>query len=51
MASSCKGGNITIEEFARILKLPVNPALAELFTLFDRVRMFVSKTFYVPLQL
>uniref|UniRef100_A0A3B5M1Y9 Lysophosphatidylcholine acyltransferase 2 n=1 Tax=Xiphophorus couchianus TaxID=32473 RepID=A0A3B5M1Y9_9TELE len=36
MASSCKGGNITIEEFARILKLPVNPALAELFTLFDR---------------
>uniref|UniRef100_A0A3P9NHN4 Lysophosphatidylcholine acyltransferase 2 n=1 Tax=Poecilia reticulata TaxID=8081 RepID=A0A3P9NHN4_POERE len=36
MASSCKGGNITIEEFARILKLPVNPALAELFALFDR---------------
>ncbi|PWA29134.1 hypothetical protein CCH79_00006232 [Gambusia affinis] len=36
MASSCKGGNITIEEFARILKLPVNPVLAELFALFDR---------------
>ncbi|KAM4744545.1 lysophosphatidylcholine acyltransferase 2 [Anableps anableps] len=36
MASSCKGGRITIEEFARILKLPVNPILAELFALFDR---------------
>lgn len=38
MASSCKGGRITIEEFARFLKLPVNPALEELFALFDRVR-------------
>uniref|UniRef100_A0A8C2Z3A9 Lysophosphatidylcholine acyltransferase 2 n=1 Tax=Cyclopterus lumpus TaxID=8103 RepID=A0A8C2Z3A9_CYCLU len=36
MASSCKGGRITIEEFARFLKLPVNPALEELFALFDR---------------
>ncbi|MEQ2313895.1 Lysophosphatidylcholine acyltransferase 2 [Ameca splendens] len=36
MASSCKGGRITIEEFARILRLPVNPALEELFALFDR---------------
>lgn len=38
MASSCKGGRITIEEFAGFLKLPVNPALEELFALFDRVR-------------
>ena len=38
MAGSCKGGRITIEEFARFLKLPVNPALEELFALFDRVR-------------
>lgn len=38
MASSCKGGRITIEEFARVLKLPVSPALEELFALFDRVR-------------
>lgn len=38
MASSCKGGRITIEEFARFLKLPVNQALEELFALFDRVR-------------
>uniref|UniRef100_A0A8C4DHP8 Lysophosphatidylcholine acyltransferase 2 n=1 Tax=Dicentrarchus labrax TaxID=13489 RepID=A0A8C4DHP8_DICLA len=36
MASSCKGGRITIEEFARFLKLPVNPPLEELFALFDR---------------
>uniref|UniRef100_A0A4W6EE77 Lysophosphatidylcholine acyltransferase 2 n=1 Tax=Lates calcarifer TaxID=8187 RepID=A0A4W6EE77_LATCA len=36
MASSCKGGRITIEEFARVLKLPVSPALEELFALFDR---------------
>uniref|UniRef100_A0A8D0AC26 Lysophosphatidylcholine acyltransferase 2 n=1 Tax=Sander lucioperca TaxID=283035 RepID=A0A8D0AC26_SANLU len=36
MASSCKGGRITIEEFATFLKLPVNPALEELFALFDR---------------
>ncbi|MED6275049.1 Lysophosphatidylcholine acyltransferase 2 [Characodon lateralis] len=45
MASSCKGGHISIEEFARILKLPVNPALEELFALFDRVRT------YAPMQL
>lgn len=38
MATSCKGGRITIEEFAGFLKLPVNPALEELFALFDRVR-------------
>lgn len=38
MARSCKGGRITIEEFARFLKLPVNPTLKELFVLFDRVR-------------
>lgn len=38
MASSCKGGRITIDEFAKFLKLPVNPALEELFALFDRVR-------------
>ncbi|KAL7406419.1 hypothetical protein ABVT39_019463 [Epinephelus coioides] len=37
MATSCKGGRITIEEFARFLKLPVNPALQELFGLFDRL--------------
>ncbi|XP_071750393.1 lysophosphatidylcholine acyltransferase 2 [Centroberyx gerrardi] len=36
MANSCKGGRITIEEFATFLKLPVNPALEELFSLFDR---------------
>lgn len=39
MARSCKGGRINIEEFARFLKLPVNPALEELFALFDRVRV------------
>lgn len=38
MASSCKGGRITIDEFARFLKLPVSPPLEELFSLFDRVR-------------
>lgn len=38
MASSCKGGRITIEEFASFLKLPVNPPLEQLFALFDRVR-------------
>lgn len=38
MATSCKGGRITIEEFARFLKLPLSPALEELFALFDRVR-------------
>ncbi|XP_076011802.1 lysophosphatidylcholine acyltransferase 2 [Genypterus blacodes] len=36
MATSCKGGRISIEEFARFLKLPVNPVLQELFALFDR---------------
>ncbi|XP_061621586.1 lysophosphatidylcholine acyltransferase 2 isoform X2 [Phyllopteryx taeniolatus] len=36
MASSCRGGRITIKEFASFLKLPVNPALEELFALFDR---------------
>uniref|UniRef100_A0A671W6J0 Lysophosphatidylcholine acyltransferase 2 n=1 Tax=Sparus aurata TaxID=8175 RepID=A0A671W6J0_SPAAU len=36
MASSCKGGRITIQEFASFLKLPINPALEELFALFDR---------------
>ncbi|KAM3877227.1 lysophosphatidylcholine acyltransferase 2 [Diretmus argenteus] len=36
MASSCKGGRITIGEFASFLKLPVSPALEELFALFDR---------------
>uniref|UniRef100_G3PWL9 Lysophosphatidylcholine acyltransferase 2 n=1 Tax=Gasterosteus aculeatus aculeatus TaxID=481459 RepID=G3PWL9_GASAC len=36
IAGSCKGGRITIEEFAKFLKLPVNPALEELFALFDR---------------
>lgn len=38
IANSCKGGRITIEEFAKFLKLPVNPPLQELFALFDRVR-------------
>lgn len=41
MASSCKGGRITIEEFARFLKLPVSSALEELFSLFDRVSVCV----------
>ncbi|XP_056269429.1 lysophosphatidylcholine acyltransferase 2 [Pseudoliparis swirei] len=36
MARSCDGGRITVHEFARFLKLPVNPALEELFALFDR---------------
>uniref|UniRef100_A0A3B4BC04 EF-hand domain-containing protein n=1 Tax=Periophthalmus magnuspinnatus TaxID=409849 RepID=A0A3B4BC04_9GOBI len=36
IARSCKGGRITIEEFAKFLQLPLNPALKELFTLFDR---------------
>lgn len=38
IASSCRGGRITVEEFAQFLKLPVSPALLELFALFDRVR-------------
>ena len=37
-ASSCQGGRISIQEFARFLKLPISPALEELFALFDRVR-------------
>uniref|UniRef100_A0A3P9BGZ2 Lysophosphatidylcholine acyltransferase 2 n=1 Tax=Maylandia zebra TaxID=106582 RepID=A0A3P9BGZ2_9CICH len=36
MASTCKGGRITIEEFASFLKLPVSPVLEDLFRLFDR---------------
>lgn len=36
IASSCRGGRITVEEFAQFLKLPVTPALLELFALFDR---------------
>uniref|UniRef100_A0A3P8V910 Lysophosphatidylcholine acyltransferase 2 n=1 Tax=Cynoglossus semilaevis TaxID=244447 RepID=A0A3P8V910_CYNSE len=36
MAGSCHGGRIGIEEFAKFLKLPINPALRELFALFDR---------------
>uniref|UniRef100_A0A672LM15 Lysophosphatidylcholine acyltransferase 2 n=1 Tax=Sinocyclocheilus grahami TaxID=75366 RepID=A0A672LM15_SINGR len=36
IACSCKGGRITIEEFASFLKLPISPALQELFSLFDR---------------
>ncbi|XP_006641537.2 lysophosphatidylcholine acyltransferase 2 [Lepisosteus oculatus] len=36
IASSCKGGRIGIEEFAGFLKLPITPALQELFALFDR---------------
>ena len=37
MACSCQGGRINIQEFAAFLKLPLNPALQELFALFDRV--------------
>uniref|UniRef100_A0AAR2IH16 EF-hand domain-containing protein n=1 Tax=Pygocentrus nattereri TaxID=42514 RepID=A0AAR2IH16_PYGNA len=36
IACSCKGGRIRIEEFANFLKLPISPALQELFSLFDR---------------
>jgi len=36
IANSCKGGRIKIEQFAEYLKLPVTPALQELFALFDR---------------
>ncbi|XP_028295891.1 lysophosphatidylcholine acyltransferase 2-like [Gouania willdenowi] len=36
MATSCKGGRISITEFAKFLKLPVTPVLEELFALFDR---------------
>ncbi|MGH0125234.1 UNVERIFIED_CONTAM: hypothetical protein FKN15_051668 [Acipenser sinensis] len=37
IASESKGGRIRIEEFAKFLKLPISPALNELFTLFDRL--------------
>lgn len=43
MASACKGGRITIEEFASFLKLPVSPVLEDLFRLFDRVRNLYVK--------
>lgn len=36
IACSCKGGRITIEEFASFLKLPISQPLKELFALFDR---------------
>lgn len=36
IACSCKGGRITVEEFASFLKLPISPALQQLFALFDR---------------
>ncbi|KAL2088392.1 hypothetical protein ACEWY4_015291 [Coilia grayii] len=36
IANSCKGGRIKIEQFADYLRLPVTPALQELFALFDR---------------
>lgn len=36
MAGSCRGGRINVEEFAGFLKLPISPALEELFALFDR---------------
>ncbi|XP_041077795.1 lysophosphatidylcholine acyltransferase 2 [Polyodon spathula] len=36
IANESKGGRIGIEEFAKFLKLPISPALNELFTLFDR---------------
>ncbi|MFT7807010.1 lysophosphatidylcholine acyltransferase 2 [Arapaima gigas] len=36
IAQSCKGGRITVEQFANFLKLPVTPPLEELFALFDR---------------
>uniref|UniRef100_A0A8C9V1L2 Lysophosphatidylcholine acyltransferase 2 n=1 Tax=Scleropages formosus TaxID=113540 RepID=A0A8C9V1L2_SCLFO len=36
IAHSCEGGRITVEQFARFLKLPVSPPLEELFALFDR---------------
>lgn len=45
MARSCKGGRITLDEFARFLKLPVTQALEELFALFDRVRTNIFFTF------
>uniref|UniRef100_UPI00398F0966 lysophosphatidylcholine acyltransferase 2 n=1 Tax=Pristiophorus japonicus TaxID=55135 RepID=UPI00398F0966 len=36
IASKSKGGRIGIEAFAEYLKLPVSPALKEVFALFDR---------------
>ncbi|XP_051884610.1 lysophosphatidylcholine acyltransferase 2 [Pristis pectinata] len=36
IASKSKGGRIGIEEFAEHLKLPISPALKEVFHLFDR---------------
>ncbi|XP_069757667.1 lysophosphatidylcholine acyltransferase 2 isoform X2 [Narcine bancroftii] len=36
IASKSKGGKIGIEEFAEHLKLPISPALKEVFSLFDR---------------
>ncbi|KAM6980136.1 lysophosphatidylcholine acyltransferase 2 [Aplochiton taeniatus] len=36
IASACNGGRIRIEEFAGYLKLPISPALEDLFALFDR---------------
>uniref|UniRef100_A0A8C8FL14 EF-hand domain-containing protein n=1 Tax=Oncorhynchus tshawytscha TaxID=74940 RepID=A0A8C8FL14_ONCTS len=36
VACSCKGRRISIQEFASFLKLPISPALQELFALFDR---------------
>ncbi|XP_072135647.1 lysophosphatidylcholine acyltransferase 2 [Mobula birostris] len=36
IASQSKGGRIGIEEFAEHLKLPISPALKEVFHLFDR---------------
>lgn len=50
IARSCKGGRITIEEFAKFLKVPVKPALEELFALFDRVRNVNKKYNYNLLQ-
>ncbi|GCB65553.1 hypothetical protein scyTo_0011887, partial [Scyliorhinus torazame] len=36
IANKAKGGRIGIEEFAKHLKLPITPALQEVFSLFDR---------------
>ncbi|XP_078067034.1 lysophosphatidylcholine acyltransferase 2 [Mustelus asterias] len=36
IANKSKGGRIGVEEFAEYLKLPVTPALREVFALFDR---------------
>lgn len=42
IACSCKGGRITVEEFASFLKLPLSPVLHELFALFDRVSVSIT---------